>query len=119
MKGSFVISFHSPGFLRQETEEISVKTEDVPMGNIRLIGGDVDGNGYIDASDRQYLIMVMGGDVITNADFDADPTIEATGGSRGDVLFGDDYLHADLNDDDTVNAIDLGIVLNGIGKSGN
>jgi alpha/beta superfamily hydrolase len=118
-KGSFVISFHSPGFLRQETEEISVKTEDVPMGNIRLIGGDVDGNGYIDASDRQYLIMVMGGDVITNADFDADPTIEATGGSRGDVLFGDDYLHADLNDDDTVNAIDLGIVLNGIGKSGN
>ena len=79
----------------------------------------LDGNGYIDASDRQYLIMVMGGDVITNADFDADPTIEATGGSRGDVLFGDDYLHADLNDDDTVNAIDLGIVLNGIGKSGN
>jgi hypothetical protein len=110
--GSFIFVISSPGFIEHQTKSILVNNDNRSLMAINMVGGDVDGNGVIDAIDRNALIKVMDGDVITNDEVTEDVT--RGGGAAGDVRLGTKYYHADLNDDNVVNAFDLGVVLNGI-----
>lgn len=66
----------------------------VSFRTIKLLEGDIDGNNIIDAIDRSTLISSINQRVINSGD--------------GFVIVGNNEVYSDYNDDDAINALDLG-----------
>lgn len=96
--GTYKMRISAAGYKTLETANIDLSAEPNEFGvsfrTMKLLEGDLDGDDSIDAADRFKLITTLNQRVANTGD--------------GFVIVGTESIYSDYNDDDVINALDLG-----------